>query len=79
MLKVSAGHYRDSFAKAVYEVKRYSVPLGTRMESGWKFMIPKFGICKTAFPTKNVAASQARVAILNYLDANSGTRHATKT
>jgi hypothetical protein len=62
MIRIEAGHYRDSFCNTVYEVKRYRLPLGTKTEMGWEFTISKFGINKMGFGTKEDAARRARVA-----------------
>jgi len=65
MIRVSAGHYRDSFCRKVYEVERYSLPLGTKTEKGWSFTVE--GVTKTGFSSKEQAAQQARVKIYDII------------
>jgi len=76
MLRVSAGHYRDSFCNTVYEVKRYSFPAGTKMQRGWSFGIDKFGMTKLGFTGKEEAAQRARVAIYDWHDAEAARQRA---
>ena len=43
MLKVSKGHYRDTFRRQVYDVFKSREIAGTRTIDGWRFRIHAFG------------------------------------
>ena len=62
MIKVSAGHYRDSFCRVTYDVKKTSLPWAGR-PTVWMFVIPKTGFEDGSWPTKAEAARRARVYI----------------
>jgi len=62
MIRVSNGHYRDSFSRVVYDVKRTCLPWGG-MPTVWMFQIPATGFENGSWTTKAEAARRARLWI----------------
>jgi hypothetical protein len=62
MLRVSAGHYRDSFCRVTYDVKKVTIPWD-RHAAAWSFTIINTGFENGSWRTKTEAAQKARVHI----------------